>query len=297
MKGCQMSVKKSRKAALIHIGILLAIGFSLLALAEEKKEVPDHTNFQTCIPCHADKQKMWEESRHSQAISRIAQNTPNASACYGCHSTEGFTAKAKGEKAGDPTSFHTISCLACHDPRSSTFPRRLAMDRDKLCSACHSQRAVLEGKGAKGIEDTRSFHSGVACVSCHMTEGNHRMKVLRPDDPNLAEDRLDTCTTCHKDNNRKTRAKQLLDWQAWYKESMDPIQADLALINGSLKQNPNLLNADLKAKFNDLKANLSIIERDGSRGAHNLDYALEIMTLASGDLKGIKAAIALSGNK
>ena len=297
MKGSQMSMTKPWNDALMRTGILIAIGVSVFAFAEENKEVPDHKTFQVCTPCHEDKQEMWEDSGHSKAISRIAQNTQNASACYSCRSTEGFTAKLKGETAGKPENFHTISCLACHDPQNSTLPRRLVMDRDKLCSSCHSQRAVLEGKGAKGIEATRSFHSGVACVSCHMTEGNHRMKVLRPDDPNLPEDRLDTCTTCHKDNNRKTRAKQLRDWQAWYQESMDPIQADLASIDGAVKQNPGLLNADLKAKLNDLKANLSIITRDGSHGAHNLDYSLEIMSLASDNLKEIKAAIAPADNK
>ena len=51
------------------------------------------------------------------------------------------------------------------------------------------------------------------------------MQVLRPDDPNLFATRLDTCTACHKDGNRKARAKELQEWQAEYKESMDELQA------------------------------------------------------------------------
>ena len=165
------------------------------------------------------------------------------------------------------------------------------MAPEDLCSSCHTQRAVLQGKGAKGIEETRSFHSAVDCFSCHMTEGNHLMKVIRPDDPDLPESRTDTCTGCHRDNNRKARAKQLSDWQAWYKETMDPIQADLGAIDAALKENPDLLDDTLKSKLNDVRSNLGIIIHDGSNGAHNLDYALEIMSLASNDLKEIKAAI------
>jgi hypothetical protein len=124
-----------------------------------------------------------------------------------------------------------------------------------------------------------------------MTEGNHLLKVLRPDDPNLAEDRLDTCTACHKDNNRRTRARQLQEWQAEYKEKMDPLQEDLNSINAATKEKPELLNADLKAKLANVRFNLSMLERDRSRGSHNFDFALEVMALASADLKELKAAV------
>ena len=117
------------------------------------------------------------------------------------------------------------------------------------------------------------------------------MKVLRPDDPNLSEKRIDTCTGCHKDNNRATRAKQLQEWQAEYKEKMGPLQADLNSINAASKEKPDLLNAELKAKLANVRFNLSMLERDRSRGAHNPDFALEIMSLASADLKALKAAV------
>ena len=117
------------------------------------------------------------------------------------------------------------------------------------------------------------------------------MKVLRPDDTSLSEGRIDTCTACHKDNNRKARAKQLVDWQAWYEETMEPLQAELKAVNALIKENPELLTDPLKAKLDGVNGNLSIIVRDGSRGAHNLDYALEIMALAADDLAEIKAAM------
>jgi predicted CXXCH cytochrome family protein len=184
-----------------------------------------------------------------------------------------------------------ISCVACHNPHYSDNPSQLAMKPEKLCTACHFQESVLRGRGAKGIEETRGLHTPIPCIACHMTEGNHLMKVLRPDNPALAEGRTDSCSACHDDRDRKTRARQIRDWEAWYKEAMDPIQADLKIVEIALEKNPDLLNAELKARLDDIKANLSIIINDGSGGVHNLDYALEIMALAKKNLAEMKKAI------
>ncbi|MDR0842555.1 MAG: hypothetical protein LBP68_03945 [Acidobacteriota bacterium] len=294
------ATQKTEDKAAVAESILLDgnLSVSVTPKTEDKVTRPDHSGFTDCQPCHAEKYTMWEASGHSKALS-LVDNLPldqrpqiNAD-CYACHSTEGLTAKLSGEKVdlANKGSFHTISCLACHKPGSDAYPNQLVADSEKLCGVCHTQRAVLEGRGAKGIEDTRSFHSGVACVSCHMSEGNHYMKVMRPDDKSIPEDRLDTCTRCHKDNNRKARAKQLPDWQEFYKEAMDPVEADLAEVNAALKQKPDLLNAELQAKLDTVSANLAIVRRDGSKGAHNLDFALEIAAQAKSDLKAIKAAI------
>jgi len=115
--------------------------------------------------------------------------------------------------------------------------------------------------------------------------------VLRPDDPSLTEKRLDTCTACHRDNNRVARVEQIHEWQSTHDENMAPLLADVKIIEEALKKTPGLLNASLISKFEDLKANLSILEKDGSHGFHNFVFSLEITSLAARDLKEIKAAI------
>jgi len=124
-----------------------------------------------------------------------------------------------------------------------------------------------------------------------MTEGNHRMQVLRPDDPGLTDERPDTCTACHKDNNREARVRQIQEWQGMYEENMAPLLADVEAIKAALEKTPGLLDAALKSKFEDVKANLALLDKDGSRGFHNFVLLLEISSLSSGDLKEIKAAI------
>ena len=168
------------------------------------------------------------------------------------------------------------------------------MNSEKLCDECHAgrQRVMLQGKGfVRGIEAAQSVHSAITCVGCHMNEANHGMKLFRPDNPELPEDRLDTCTLCHKDNNRKERARQLTDWQSLYNEALKPVETDMAAIEARLKEKPGQLNADMEVKLRTLRLNLMFLRRDGSRGAHNLDYARAILAQAAKDINEIKEAI------
>jgi formate-dependent nitrite reductase cytochrome c552 subunit len=167
----------------------------------------------------------------------------------------------------------------------------LVMEPEKLCSSCHTQEATLKGRGATGIEETKGVHSGITCIQCHMTEGNHLMHVIRPDDADLKESRADSCTSCHKDSNKKTQAAFLQEWQASFTKSMDGLQSDLKILGASLKTNPDLLNPDLKKLLDTTRGNLSIISRDGSRGAHNIAFATRIMNQARTDLDLIKASM------
>ncbi len=286
-----------RKVAISLIAILTTAGAYAIVKAEDKKAIPDHSGFAlpACASCHAEINSMWaaSDTGHSKALGLIVNANQTTADCYACHSAEGFAAKLQEKKVdiAQKSSFTAVTCIACHDPKKKESTGLLVMESEKLCNSCHTQRAVLKGHGARGIEDSRSFHSGVDCVSCHMTEGNHRMKVLRPDDQALSDKRIDTCTACHKDNNRKARAKQLQEWQSTYDEEMKPLQADVDAVNAALKKKPDLLNPELKTRFDSVTANLSILVKDRSRSAHNFDYALEIMALAKSDLKEIKAAM------
>ncbi len=290
-----MSTHVKWNAGLIVSGIcaILVAGFLAAGAAQEKKEIPDHSGFSSCQACHSEKHSMWEASNHGKAVRAIAKADLAAGDCRGCHSTarpaSGGSRTAAG--AAGEESHHQVSCLACHARQDTKFAHRVVVDPEELCDTCHFQRSVFWGTGAHGIEDSRNFHSGVPCVSCHMTEGNHRMQVLRPDDPGLTGKRLDTCTACHKDNNREARVHQIQEWQGTYAESMAPLVEDVKAVEAALKKNPGLLDEALKKKFDDVKFNLALLERDGSRGFHNFVFSLEITGLASDALKEIKAAI------
>jgi predicted CXXCH cytochrome family protein len=288
-----MNERKSGKAYFILSGIITVAACVAFIAADEKKEIPDHSNFQSCQACHAEKAGMWAASGHSKAISLIAGNKQAATECGSCHSPQSLAGKPQGETTAtaQKESFHKVYCLACHSRQKTEYAHRLVVDPEKLCIVCHTQKPIFLGHGAKGIDDSRNVHSGVPCFSCHMTEGNHKMKVLRPDDPGLTEKRLDTCTTCHKDNNRAGRVRQIQEYQSDYEEKMKPLLADVKAIDEALKKKHDLLDAALKSKLDDVKANLSLLQKDGSRGFHNWVFTSEITDNAAADLKKIKAAI------
>jgi hypothetical protein len=72
---------------------------------------------------------------------------------------------------------------------------------------------------------------------------------------------------------------------------MAPLLVDVKAVESALEKTPGLLDAALKSRLDDVKANVDLLEKDGSRGFHNFVFSLEITSLASSDLKEIKAAI------
>jgi hypothetical protein len=288
-----MNMQNRRKKDYVTFGsAILMTAFISFASADDAKTIPDHSSFQSCKACHAEKSKAWEDSGHGKAICQSVRITAGATDCGGCH-TAGKAGSLQQNAAAIPQeSHHKEACLACHSLKNTEFKHRVFADPQKLCSTCHFQSSVFLGEGAKGIDDSRNFHSGVLCAACHMTEGNHAMKIIRPDDPTTVDGkRKDTCTACHMDNNRESRVKQIHEWQSTYEENMPPLLADVKAIEAARKKNPALLSADLQSKFDDVKTNLSILEKDGSRGFHNFVFMLQITSMASSDLKKIKAAI------
>jgi predicted CXXCH cytochrome family protein len=242
---------------------------------------------------HLRNYNMWKASGHGNSLSLIVNNERVTADCYGCHSAEGFLAKQKDESLdiSQKESFNSISCVACHNPHNNSNPGQLVMSSEKLCDSCHTQGRILQGTGASDVEDTRSFHSELECVQCHMTEANHLMKVIRPDAPDLAESRQDSCTFCHKDSNKKAQAGFLQGMQSKFTNRMDTLQSDLQTIAAAIKTNPSLLDSELKPKFNSARMNLSLLQRDGSQGVHNFEYATKVMDKAQKDIESIKAAM------
>lgn len=112
---------------------------------------------QSCFNCHSDAntilvdaEQQWENSRHSTGSTL----NENDSSCKGCHTSEGFIARATGTTAPDtienPTAIH---CFTCHAPhtngdfalRWTTTPllangASFNLNSGNLCAACHQGR-------------------------------------------------------------------------------------------------------------------------------------------------------------
>jgi hypothetical protein len=73
--------------------------------------------------------------------------------------------------------------------------------------------------------------------------------------------------------------------QNTFTKRVDGLRADLKTISSAVKANPALLTGDLKTKFDTARMNLSLLTRDGSKGAHNFEYATRVMDQAGKDLE------------
>ena len=170
-----------------------------------------------CAECHSGTHhpfvEEWRSSRHGRPNDHTFSSTtgaPNAS-CRGCHVGQ-YVLAAWGvntnyvEKTGATNLANSegVTCVVCHDPHGSAFPKQLrfAVDtRDpetNLCAKCHSRRSEPDWSGSRdsphaphgplvfgtagwwppGVEfiETQSTHGSDAnprlCAGCHVQHYN-----------------------------------------------------------------------------------------------------------------------------
>ncbi len=141
-----------RNLSLITIVLLLLVGVTACDRTITRVEqVADQPS--SCFNCHGDDntalisaQLAWENSRHASGL-----NTNRATAdCSGCHTGDGFIARAEGnipEAYDNPSVIH---CFTCHAPHSNgDFGLRW------------TEMATLEDG------TTFDLHAGNLCVACH----------------------------------------------------------------------------------------------------------------------------------
>ncbi|HET9554628.1 MAG TPA: cytochrome c3 family protein [Anaeromyxobacteraceae bacterium] len=85
--------------------------------------------------------------------------------CYGCH-------KRKDQTKSVHTAVRQGSCLSCHDPHGSEFPKQLTSAREKICFDCHELEPLL----SKPVR-----HAPVAdgrCLDCHDAHGSDQPNAV-----------------------------------------------------------------------------------------------------------------------
>lgn len=257
---------------------------------------------------------LWQVSAHAQAVPDLEASGHANNNCYACHADLAFKDKVNGVKGFDAKThkpFNSVTCVACHDPHNSANPGQLRMEPQALCTACHNgsipagetlkagatahhpMKEMLEGWGAIGIKPTKGAHSELECIQCHMTEGNHLFKIFTPEDAITLNDpaRKDTCTACHTKSSAEGRGVYLSLWQESVGGRLAAIKADIDVVDAALKANPNALSAEVKAKYDAAKTNYTFVDADASKGAHNFEYAIKIVTAARKEIAAAKAAL------
>ncbi|MFZ5814889.1 MAG: ammonia-forming cytochrome c nitrite reductase subunit c552 [Bacillota bacterium] len=250
---------------------------------------------------------LWEKSAHAQSMISLDANDHASGRCDKCHGAEALRNSLAGKPAPKDHALYQqgVTCSACHDPHNNTNEGQLRLPAEELCIYCHTaslaegqsftagreihhpMKEMLDGRGAIGVTDTKGAHSELTCIECHMTEGNHQMRVIKPGEVLEDAKRKDTCTSCHADSSKESRQVYLDMWQESTESRILAATEDLTVITA----NQNLLTDELKAKLAAAKTNLSFVEADASKGAHNFEYTIKVLNNVIKTLKEIRTAI------
>ena len=139
------------------LAALAALTIALTGCSRTITQVETTQEPQSCFTCHSDSntvlvdaEQQWNYSRHASGSTL----NENDSSCKGCHTSEGFIARATGvtppATIENPTAIH---CFTCHAPHTNgdfrlrwTTPATLMdgttfdLGSGNICVACHQSR-------------------------------------------------------------------------------------------------------------------------------------------------------------
>ncbi len=200
------------------LGFLLLIVAGTLPLTAAEHPVKLEKDVD-CASCHEDKTKgkavhsaiamgctTCHEVKTEGETTTVALTSPKDQLCFTCHE------KAKEEVKHGP--YEKGSCVSCHDPHTSDFPKQLRAELNaNFCLECHGPRKDIPEKLAlfKSQEITRDEFVQIPKIflsadhaSGHPIDGHPTTGIPNPMKP---EEKL-TCTSCHA-THASTEAKLL----------------------------------------------------------------------------------------
>ena len=227
----------------------------------------------TCVHCHS------QVTRGSGAVSRAR--------CSACH------LETMGE-VEDQEEFHLIhvseghfDCLNCHEEiKHGDRPMAEQLLTTSNCTTCHGgsrhsiQEAIYTGTAVAGLDVMPDvmYEAGVACDGCHDDVQTVQMGAI------TLTSRVSgakQCVDCHGDEDY---ADQLTEWQESVKEMIDEVSTTLVQFEQALESSSQASTEKLdqaRALAVSARLKLDMVLKDGSHGAHNIAYVIEILDLVT----------------
>ncbi|MHB9145868.1 MAG: ammonia-forming cytochrome c nitrite reductase subunit c552 [Symbiobacteriia bacterium] len=264
----------------------------------------DPTRPATSYSSHTRQYPFLVVTGHEGALPGLKTSGHASDRCLECHSADYRASVEAGSPITLAQAKESITCVVCHDPHEETGnPAQLRTSREAVCADCHNSeipvgstykpgttvhhpnREFLNGYGAIDIPNTLSVHyaQGVTCVDCHMVNGTHEFKAILPKDAK-ATGSSDSCDSCHTGSTPDIRQSYIDMWQ-------NTVTAKLNALNPRIKADKaKVANIPaLKLLVDKAATNLSMIEADGSKGAHNFEYAMKIINQVEAWLNEVEA--------
>jgi len=229
--------------------------------------------------------------------------------CHSCHAEVGHIERI-GETAflhEKHVTDHKVECFECHDEIHHgllPLPKPEAADTEG-CGVCHASTheaasLVYAGTGAVGVPDrpSRMYSTRVVCEACHSGRSGYRVRAagIAPaqDDGSrwahaapasaghgdglhaatiAAAGNVD-CIHCHGTDY----VRVLPQWQAVVGEQIERLRPELAALQEALGESTD---SPAWTPFDEARRDFALISMDGSRGAHNVAYTLDVLRAAA----------------
>ena len=249
--------------------------------------------------------------RHSYLWNNIELN------CRNCHSSKGnrgrvspkniadfvikntlLTFKGKQERRRKgiviPHAIHLdqgIACIDCHaeivhGPDEYREPNGAIMPRMEICFKCHNNRRAPRdctlchemqknmnmGISGVGVEDTPNYMypDNASCPDCHLEENDWKMSPQ-------------VCIDCHGEDEY---GDTMIEWQTATKALLAELEPMVEEVGRSLEaakaKGRNVEKAE--ELYADALNNYDLVVNDGSKGAHNVEYAAAVLEVAKNKL-------------
>ena len=222
----------------------------------------------TCIHCHS------QVTEGSGAVSRVR--------CMSCH-LEGH-----GE-IEDQEEFHLIhvsaghfDCLTCHDQiKHGENPMAMQLLTSSNCTTCHGdkrhsiQEAIYAGTAVAELDAAPDvmYEAGVACDGCHDDSQITQIGGL------TLTSRISGAKQCIDCHGNEDSAEDLAAWQEATKEMINELEPALEELEKALQSSQASAEQLVEAKklAGTARTKLDLVLKDGSYGAHNAGYVMEIL--------------------
>ena len=192
---------------MIRGGVLavLLCAVSVVARAEDAKELTGYAGNESCMMCHEDLFPVYQRGKHgNKADPRTPAGKLGCESCHGpraAHAEDGsdtgVTVKF-GPKSDQPISEQNAACLTCHERgKTAMWDGSVHQRHDIACWSCHNPHAGQRHELVKPTETE-------VCLLCHQ---DIRAELLRTSHHPLREGKMN-CSDCH--NSHGTVADGLI---------------------------------------------------------------------------------------
>jgi nitrate/TMAO reductase-like tetraheme cytochrome c subunit len=222
----------------------------------------------TCVHCHS------QVTQGSGIVSRAR--------CMACHLEEYGEVENQEEFHLTHVSEGHFDCLSCHEEiKHGDRPMAEQLLISNNCTTCHGgkrhsiQEAIYAGTALADLDTMpgEMYEAGVACDGCH-----DETQIVKMGDITL-KSRISgakQCVDCHNDENY---TEELNAWQESTKEMIDEVRPALEQLEKAIESSQASGEQLAEARKLSVSARMKLeyVLKDGSYGAHNVGYVIEIL--------------------